>query len=144
MKKYLKQAAERGDADAQFNLAIICENDLGDRYSGDGSRPEAMRWLLAAANQGLPRAQLKLAELYAGEAETPENAVRACGWYLLATARVTGAHLQNAQVAYQRLADRLSPAQTIEAESFARDWTGTIATDTSTAESGKTQAGRAA
>jgi TPR repeat protein len=56
-----------------------------------------MRWLLAAAEQGLPRAQIKLAEIYAGEPEIPENSVKACGWYLLATASLRGAHLQNAQ-----------------------------------------------
>ena len=72
MKKHLIQAAERGDAEAQFNLAIMYENGLDDsRYAVEGNRPEAMRWLLAAAEQGLPRAQIKLAEIYADEPETP-------------------------------------------------------------------------
>ena len=129
MKKHLLEAAERGNAEAQFNLAIMCENDLDDsRYGTDGSRPDAMRWLLAAANGGLPRAQVKLAEIYAGESdETPESAVRAYGWYLLATAGLTGARRQTAQTARQRIADRLSPAQTAEAESFAEHWTATDA-----------------
>ena len=69
MKKHLLQAAERGDAEAQFNLGIIYENGLDDsRYAAEGNRPEAVRWLLAAAEQGLPRAQIKLAEIYAGRA----------------------------------------------------------------------------
>ena len=74
MEKHLLQAAERGDAEAQFNLAVIYENGLDDsRYAVEGSRPEAVRWFLAAAEQGLPRAQLKLAEIYAAEPDTPER-----------------------------------------------------------------------
>ena len=68
MKKHLLEAAERGDAEAQFNLGVIYENGLNDsRYAAEGNRPEAVRWLLAAAEQGLPRAQIKLAEIYADE-----------------------------------------------------------------------------
>ena len=67
MMKHLLQAAEGGDAESQFNLGIIYENGLNDsRYAVEGSRPQAMRWFLAAAEQGLPRAQLKLAEIHAG------------------------------------------------------------------------------
>ena len=81
MKKHLLEAAERGDAEAQFNLGVIYENGLNDsRYAAEGNRPEAVRWLLAAAEQGLPRAQIKLAEIYAGEPDMPESSVRACGW----------------------------------------------------------------
>jgi TPR repeat protein len=97
MEKHLLEAAERGDAAAQFNLGILYENGLSDsRYTDEGSRPEAVRWLLAAAEQGLPRAQ----KMYAGEPEMPDSAVRACGWILLATASLRGAHLQSAQSAY--------------------------------------------
>jgi uncharacterized protein len=61
MEKHLLEAAERGDAEAQFNLGIIYENGLNDsRYAAEGNRPEAVRWMLAAAEQGLPRAQIKL------------------------------------------------------------------------------------
>src|ERR1700722_2304254 len=133
MKKHLLQAAERGDAEAQFNLAIMCENGLDDdRYTVEGNRPEAMRWLLAAANQGLPRAQVRLAEIYAAEPDTPDpdtpdNAVRACGWYLVATAGMTGAHLQKAQTAYQRIADRLTSVQIAQVTNFAQDWTPQVA-----------------
>ena len=80
MEKHLVEAAERGDAAAQFNLGMIYENGLSDsRYVVEGNRPEAVRWLLAAAEQGLPRAQIKLAEIYAGEPDMPDHSVRACG-----------------------------------------------------------------
>jgi TPR repeat protein len=112
MKKHLLEAAERGDAEAQFNLGIIYENGLNDsRYVAEGNRPEAVRWLLAAAEQGLPRAQIKLAEIYAGEPDMPESSARACGWILLATASLRGAHLQSAQSAHQRACIGLTPAE---------------------------------
>ncbi|MGH7119504.1 MAG: tetratricopeptide repeat protein [Acetobacteraceae bacterium] len=124
MKKHLLQAAERGDAEAQFNLGIMYENGLEDsRYALDGrNRPEAVRWLLAAAKQGLPRAQFKLAEMYAGELEIPGNSVKACGWYLLAMTSLRGAHLQKAQSAYQRASFGLTPSQMADARRFAQDW----------------------
>jgi hypothetical protein len=52
LKKHLIQAAERGDAEAQFNLAVIYENNLVDsRYIAEAFHSEAVRWLLAAAEQ---------------------------------------------------------------------------------------------
>jgi Sel1 repeat len=123
MDKHLLQAAERGNAAAQFNLGIIYENGLDDsRYAVEGNRPEAMRWLLAAAEQGLPRAQIKLAEIYAGEPEIPENSVKACGWYLLAMTNLVGAHLQKAQSAYQRACSHLTSSQIAEVRRFAQAW----------------------
>ncbi len=123
MKKHLLQAAERGDAEAQFNLGMMCENGLDDsRYAVEGNRPEAMKWFLAAAEQGLPRAQIKLAEIYAGETDIPESSVKACGWYLLATVHLRGALLQKAQIAYQRVSVHLTPTQNAEVRRFAQAW----------------------
>ncbi len=54
MKNTCSKAADRDDTEAQFNLGIMYENGLDDsRYAVEGGRPEAMRWLLAAAEQGL-------------------------------------------------------------------------------------------
>ena len=123
MKKHLLQAAERGDAAAQFNLGIMYANGSGDsRYVDEGNRPEAVRWLRAAAEQGLPRAQIKLAEIYADAPEMPENSVKACGWYLLATMGLHGAPFEKAQSAYQRASSRLTPSQIAEVRRFVQDW----------------------
>ena len=131
MKKHLLEAAERGDAEAQFNLGIIYENGLNDsRYVVEGSRPEAVRWLLAAAEQGLPRAQIKLAEMYAGEPDIPESSVKACGWYLLAMTSLRGAHLQKAQSAYERVSFGLAPSQIAEVKHFAQGWKSKVSTIT--------------
>ena len=123
MKKHLLQSAERGDAEAQFNLGIMYENGLDvSRYVAEGSRLEAVRWLLAAAEQGLPRAQIKLADIYAAEPDIPGNSVKACGWYLLATSSLRGAHLERAQSAYERASLGLTSSQTAEVEHFAQGW----------------------
>ena len=123
MKNHLVEAAEHGNAEAQFNLGIICENGFDDsRYAVEGNKLEAEKWFLAAAEQGLPRAQLKLAEIYAAQPETPENSVKACTWYLLAIASLQGAQLQVAQSAYRRAALRLTSAQITEVRELVEAW----------------------
>lgn len=120
MKQQLIQAAERGNAEAQFNLAIMYENGLVDsRYVAEGNHLEAMRWLLAAAEQGLARAQMKLAEMYG---EEPDGSVQACEWYLLAARGLRGAQLQKVQSAYERASLGLTPVQTAEVGRFVQNW----------------------
>src|ERR1044071_7070074 len=61
LEKRLIEAAEQGDAVSQCNLGILYANGVDDNgYAVKGNRPQAVRWLLAAAKQGLPRAQIKL------------------------------------------------------------------------------------
>jgi TPR repeat protein len=123
MKKHLIQAAERGDAEAQFNLGVMYENGLLDsRYVTEGSRSEAMRWYLAAAEQGLARAQVKLGEIYAGAADQPAGLVEACKWYLLAANGLRGGPLQKVQSAYQRIAACLTPVQAAEVSRSVQSW----------------------
>ena len=123
MKKHLIQAAERGDAEAQFNLAIMYENGVLDsRYVAEGSQSEAVRWFLAAAEQGLARAQVKLAGIYAGDADQPHGSFEACKWYLLATKGLHGGQLQQVQSAYQRVALCLTSVETAEVSRFVQDW----------------------
>jgi TPR repeat protein len=123
MKKQLLEAAERGNAEAQFNLGVMYENGLDDNhYVVEGSRQDAERWFLAAAEQGLPRAQIKLAEIYAEESENSESSLKACAWFLLATARLGGAQLERAQSGYRRACARLTPAQIAEVSHLAERW----------------------
>jgi TPR repeat protein len=122
LTKQMLLAAERGDADAQFNLATIYDNSLGSPYPADGGRPEAMRWFLAAAEQGLSRAQVRLAEMYNDERDTPESSVKACAWFLLAATGLRGEHLQKAQAAYRSASSRLTPVQVAEVRRFTQSW----------------------
>ncbi len=126
VEKRLLQAAEAGDALAQCNLGILYDNGLDDNgYVVEGSRPEAVRWLLAAAEQGLPRAQVKLAEVYADGPDISGSHAIACGWFLVAATGLRGVHRHNARSEYERIASHLTSAQIAEARRFARDWTQT-------------------
>jgi hypothetical protein len=131
MEKHLLQAAERGDAAAQFNLAVMYENELLDsRYGPKSDRSEAMRWLVAAAEQGLARAQVKLAEAYDRQADILDGSVKACEWYLLAARGLSGEHLRKAQSAHQRVAKGLTPAQASEVTRFVQSWEAKITPNT--------------
>jgi hypothetical protein len=124
LEKRLLQAAEGGDAGAQCNLGILYGNGLDDNgHAVKANRPQAVRWLLAAAEQGLPRAQAKLAEAYAEAPDISGSQGTACGWFLLAARGLHGIHLDRARSGYERIAPHLTPAQIAKARRFARDWT---------------------
>jgi TPR repeat protein len=123
MDRQLLQAAEKGDAASQFNLGVLYTNDFDDNHHPvEGNRAEAVRWLLAAAQQGLPRAQIRLAEIYAEAPDMAESQVKACGWYLLAAASLRGAHLHRARSGYERVCLHLTPGQIEQVRRFAHDW----------------------
>ena len=118
----LQQEAERGDAAAQFNLGIVYGNRSGDAgYDVEDRRVDAIRWLLRSANQGLARAQNRLAEIYAENRGVSRDAVRACAWFLLAAAE-SGARGQSARSGYQRIAARLTATQIAQAHRRASRW----------------------
>ena len=121
LEKRLIEAAEQGDAVSQCNLGILYANGVDDNgYAVKGNRPQAVRWLLAAAKQGLPRAQIKLAEVYADGPDVRGSYTTACGWFLLAAMGLHGIHLHNARSGYERIASHLTPTQIAEATRFAR------------------------
>ena len=119
----LLQAAEAGDAVSQCNLGVLYDNGVDDNgHAVEGNRHEAARWLLAAAEQGLPRAQVKLAEVYAAVPDVSGSHAAAGGWFLLAALGLYGVHRHRARSGYERIAARLTPAQIAQAERFAQDW----------------------
>src|SRR5436853_7141231 len=116
VEKRLLEAAEAGDVLAQCNLGILYDNGLDDNgYIVEGGRPQAVKWLLAAAEQGLPRAQVKLAEVYADGPDLSDSHIAACGWFLVAAAGSRGIHLHRAQTGYESISLRLSAAQIAKA-----------------------------
>jgi TPR repeat protein len=124
LEKRLHQAAEAGDARAQCNLGILYGNGLDDNgHVVKANRTQAVRWLLAAAEQGLAPAQVKLAEAYAEERDMSGSHATACGWFLLASRGLHGIHRHRARSGYERIVSRLTPAQITAARRFARDWT---------------------
>ena len=121
--KHLLIAAASGNAAAQFNLGVLYDNRLDDNgYPIEGNREQAMRWLQAAAEQGLPRAQEKLAEMYAIGADVPDDHISACAWFLLATERSRGVHRHRARIGYEQISTYLTAAQIAEAAEFAAGW----------------------
>jgi TPR repeat protein len=121
--RHLRLAAESGEAAAQFNLGVLYDSRIDDNgYAIESQREEAIRWLLAAAEQGLPRAQSRLAELYADGPNASGNYVNACVWFLLATTSSRGIHRDHARSGYERVATRLTPAQLTKAKRLARLW----------------------
>jgi TPR repeat protein len=121
--KELVSAAENGDAAAQFNLGIVYDYRFDDNgYPIEGNRQEAMRWLLAAAEQGLPRAQCKLAEMYAVGAAVPDDYINACAWFVIAASSLHGIHRHQARSGYALVSARLTAAQLSKARRLARNW----------------------
>ena len=125
--RQLRIAAQSGEAAAQFNLGVLHDSRFDDNgYVIEGDRTEAIKWLLAAAEQGLPRAQSRLAELYTDSPNTSENDIDACAWFLLATTSARGIHRHYARSGYERIATRLTPAQLTKAEGLAQLWRARI------------------
>jgi TPR repeat protein len=121
--KHLRAAAEAGDANSQFNLGVFYDNRLDDNgHTVRSNRTEAMKWLLRAARQGLPRAQTRLAGLYADGSEAVGDHVKACAWYLRALGGLSGADRAKAQSGYERVSSRMVPAEIARAQRLARAW----------------------
>ena len=72
-----QRLAEKGSANAQFNLGAMYDN-------GDGvpeNDAEAANWYHQAAGQGHVNAQFNLGVMYANGEGVAENAVEAASWY---------------------------------------------------------------
>jgi TPR repeat protein len=126
----LQRDAELGDAVAQFNLGIVYGNRDGEPgYTVENRRVDAIRWLLRAANQGLPRAQSRLAEIYVEGSGVSKDAVKACAWFLLAAEGQPGARGQDARSGYKRTAAHLTATQVAQAHRRASRWKPKIETE---------------
>lgn len=125
--KNLHAAAAKGDVDSQFSIGVVYDNGLDD--SGRvvaRKRGEAIKWLLKAAEQGLPRAQQKLAEVYSDGTGTPDDSVdesiRACAWFLVAEETLAGAYREAARLGFRRTSSSLTPEEIATAHRFAGLW----------------------
>ena len=122
MKRLLLDA-EKGDAYAQFNLGVLCDNHLDDNnHPTGGNRPAAVKWLRRAAQQGLPRAQVRLAEIYAHGPKAPADYIKAYAWFLLAATNLSGIHHERARSARERISLRMTLSQIAKARCLARAW----------------------
>jgi TPR repeat protein len=120
---HLLALANRGDAKSQFNLGVVYAH-LPQRpgQAATVNRSESVKWLLRAAQQGLSRAQAKLAEQYLDGPATPSRQIRACTWFILAIEGSRGVYRQEAQLGYERASAGLAPDHLAKAKRIARDW----------------------
>jgi len=122
-ERRLIAAAEGGDPHAQFNLGVLYDSRFDD--SGrpvEGNRAEALKWLLRSAQQGLARAQNRLAELYEQGPEASRNCVKTAFWFHVAKANLNGAYRQAAQSGYDRVLARMTPPQIAKVERAVQTW----------------------
>jgi TPR repeat protein len=119
----LRLAAAGGNAAAQFNLGVLYDSRVDDNgHPIAGNRKEAMKWMLAAAEQGLPRAQSRVAEMYAAGPDPPEDHISACAWFLVAATQLSGIYRDRAQSGYERVSSYLTPRQLATARRLAGSW----------------------
>jgi TPR repeat protein len=119
---HMRESAEAGNADAQFNLAVILGNGFDDKGRFIGAqREEALAWLNKAAHSGLCRAQCKLAQTYA-DSDVAEDLEHACAWFLVALDNTNGGSRQAARDGYEKIARLLQPEQVKLARANAKAW----------------------
>ena len=114
----LREKAEQGDVQAQYNLGIMYETGRGVPQD----ETEAVRWYRLAAEQGDAEAQFNLGAMYANGRGVPQDDVTAHMWCNLAESHATGAHQNQATQYRDIMADRLNADQLAEAQRLAREW----------------------
>jgi len=120
---HLRTAAEGGAASAQFNLGVLYDNALDDNGHGvEVNRQEAIKWLLKAAQQGLARAQAKLADIYSEQSDLKQ----AYAWFLVAAENSDGANRQRSRDRIVHIAPKLTEEQIDHAKKFARRFAAEI------------------
>ena len=112
--RMLREAAERGDADAQYMLGYMYAH--GDGVPEDDA--EAVRWLRLAAEQGITEAHTALGLSYARGEGVPEDPVTGYAWLTIAAEQGES----SAKVGRGLLNGVLTEAQIAEARIRAREY----------------------
>jgi len=121
--KRLQIAAQAGDALAQFNLGVMYDHGMdNNEHPRVANRDEAIRWLLSAAKQGLPRAQLKLAQFYVDGEVAEDHRVEAGAWFLRAAAGTGGAQQDEALMGFKKVSVRMTQDEIDAAQTLADTW----------------------
>ena len=76
-----QQAALQGDAEAQYNLAVLQEQG----GAGEPNLEQASVWFSKAAEQGLPAAQVRLGLMYAIGQPMGQDLIEAHKWFFIAS-----------------------------------------------------------
>jgi TPR repeat protein len=116
--EWWRLAAEQGDPEAQFNLALAFSKGLG--VVQDATL--AVDWLARAAEQGVASAQSKLGLLYATGESVTLDPIEAHKWFVIASQN--GDKAAKANVGHSEL--QLDPMQVAEANRRANAWLGAV------------------
>ena len=96
--KETKERAEKGDAEAQYNLAVMYDMGIGapKNYSESG------KWYLKAATQGIAEAQFQLGVRYYEHAkQSKENYAKGFSWFYKAAMQGMAEAQYNVALMYQ-------------------------------------------
>src|SRR5258708_11438254 len=75
--KWLRLSAEQGDAQSQYNLAVLYTQGLGVPRN----LKEAANWMQKSAGQKLAAGELGLGVLYENGQGVPQDSIEAAKWY---------------------------------------------------------------
>ncbi len=115
----LREAAEQGDADAQYSLGLIYANGQGVPRD----HAEAAKWYRKAAEQGHAKAQYRLGFMYEYGVGVPRDLVLAHMWSNLAATHLEpGIDRDTAVNNRERAAKSMTPAQIAKAQRLAQEW----------------------
>lgn len=116
-----------GDDIADYNLGL-CLIDVGKAAHDDAQQKEGAKWILKAANDGLPNAQSSLVSVYLDGSGVSKDAVEAGKWSLLYQQNGTrmAIGMPDLPAALQsRLDGTLNEQNWAEAQDRASSWTPT-------------------
>ena len=110
----LRQRAEQGDVNAQYNLGDMYENRRGVPQD----YREAVRWYRAAADQGHSEAQNYLGFMYQEGRGVAQDHVQAYLWFDLAASTGFELAIQNRE----SIVEKMTSEQIAEAQRLAREF----------------------
>jgi TPR repeat protein len=110
----LRQLAEHGDADAQWNLGV--RYHTGDGFVQDDA--QAVQWFRLAAEQGHVSAQATLGAYYWAGRGVPQDLTKAYFWSSLAQAQGDDASKSR----LEGLSSQMTRAQVASARQDAEEW----------------------
>jgi hypothetical protein len=113
-EKDFRASAEQGDAEAQYNLALIYDHGIGV----ENDDAEALKWYRQAAEQGHAKAQYNLGMMYYFGKGVPQDKATGYQWVILAADRGE----QVAKDAMAALAKNISNEQITSARAAAKVW----------------------
>jgi TPR repeat protein len=113
-----RRAAESGDTDAMFQLAVLFDYD---KFSGHDA-VQAMRWYRKASDLGNGKAMFTLGVRYWSGRGVRQDSVEAYKWLDLATRRSVGRDQEAASTARAGVARGMSPAMIESGQKLASEW----------------------